>query len=123
MADKIIVIRIVVLGFAIVCNATANILIKVGMNKVGDTKGIWELAKKAVMQPQLLAGIFSFILAFVSYSYILTKLNLSIAYPIMVSMGIVIVVTVSYLFLCESINIIQIIGFVLIIAGVWMVAK
>ena len=123
MADKIIVIRIVVLSFAIVCNATANILIKVGMNKVGDTKGIWELAKKAVMQPQLIAGIISFILAFVSYSYILTKLNLSIAYPIMVSMGIVIVVTVSYLFLCESINIIQIIGFALIIAGVWMVAK
>lgn len=123
MFDKIIVIRIAVLGLAIVFNATANILIKVGMNKVGDTEGIWELAKKAVMQPQLIAGIISFILAFVSYSYILTKLNLSVAYPIMVSMGIVIVVSVSYLFLYESINIIQVIGFALIIAGVWMVAK
>ena len=123
MIDKIVIIRIVVLALAIVFNATANILIKVGMNKIGETHGIMELAHKAVMQPQLIAGIFSFIMAFVSYSYILTKLNLSIAYPIMVSMGLVIVVTVSYFWLNESINIIQILGFILIIAGVWMVAK
>jgi len=121
--DKIIVIRIAVLALAIIFNAMANILIKVGMNKVGETEWILELAKKAVVQPQLIAGIVSFIMAFVSYSYILTKLNLSIAYPIMVSMGLVIVVTVSYLFLHESISIVQIFGFVLIITGVWMVAK
>lgn len=123
MVDKIIVIRIGVLALAITFNATANILIKVGMNKVGETESILELAKKAVVQPQLIAGIFSFIMAFVSYSYILTKLNLNIAYPIMVSMGLVIVVIVSYFWLHESINIIQIVGFILIIAGVWMVAK
>lgn len=123
MIDKIIVIRIVVLSLAITFNATANILIKVGMNKVGETENIIELAKKAVVQPQLLAGIFSFVMAFVSYIYILTKLNLNIAYPIMVSMGLVIVVTVSYFWLHESISIIQILGCILIIAGVWMVAK
>ncbi len=123
MIDKIIVIRIVVLSLAISFNATANILIKVGMNKVGETESIIELVKKAVFQPQLLAGIFSFVMAFISYSYILTKLNLNIAYPIMVSMGLVIVVTVSYFWLHESITIIQILGCILIIAGVWMVAK
>ncbi len=123
MSDKIVVIRIGILALAIVFNATANILIKVGINKVGETKGILELAKKAVVQPQLLAGMFSFVMAFVSYSYILTKLNLSIAYTIMVSMGLVIVVSVSYFLLNESISFIQILGFLLIIAGVWMVAK
>lgn len=123
MIDKIVIIRIVVLALAIVFNATANILIKVGMNKIGETRGIMELVQKALMQPQLIAGIFSFIMAFVSYSYILTKLNLSIAYPIMVSMGLVIVVTVSYVWLNESINVTQVLGFILIIAGVWMVAK
>ncbi|MFO7889304.1 MAG: SMR family transporter [bacterium] len=123
MIDKIVVVRIAVLGLAIIFNATANILIKVGMNKIGETNGIMELAKKAVVQPQLIAGIISFIMAFVSYSYILTKLNLSVAYPIMVSMGLVIVVTVSYFWLQESINIIQILGFIFIIVGVWMVAK
>jgi len=114
---------IIILTIAIVFNALANILMKVGMRNVGKTDHFMDLAVKAVRQPALILGVFSFGLALLAYSIVLTRLNLSIAYPVMVSMGLIIVVTVSAMFLQETISVIQIVGFILIIAGVWLVAK
>jgi len=115
--------RYIILIAAIVFNAVANILIKAGMNKIGKTDNMVILFKKAISQPALLAGIFSFGLALVAYSFVLTKLNLSIAYPVMVSMGLIVVVLASRFLLNESISLLQVFGFVLIISGVWMVAR
>ena len=114
---------IITLVLAIVLNAGANILIKVAMLKIGETNGMAELIKKAILQPAMWCGVISFGLALAAYSMVLSRLNLSIAYPIMVSMGLIIVVLVSALVLKEVISPLQIAGFVLIIAGVWLVAR
>jgi multidrug transporter EmrE-like cation transporter len=114
---------VIILIVAIVMNALANILIKLGMKDGEGLTGLPELIKYAIGQPFLYAGVVSFGLALVAYSIVLTKLNLSIAYPIMVSMGLIIVVLVSYFALKESITFLQIVGFIFIIAGVWMVAR
>lgn len=114
---------VIVLVFAIVFNAVANILIKVGMLRVGKTESLVQTLTKAVTQPAILLGVVSFGLALGAYGFVLTKLNLSVAYPTMVSMGLIIVVLASYFFLNEVIRPVQIAGFVLIIAGVWMVAR
>jgi multidrug transporter EmrE-like cation transporter len=114
---------VIILILAIVLNATANILIKVGMLRVGRTGSVLQIAGRAIVQPALLGGIFSFALALAAYSLVLTRLNLSVAYPIMVSMGLVIVVLASYFLLNETITLVQVIGFGFIIAGVWMVAR
>jgi len=111
------------LVLAILLNAVANILMKVGMSRIGKTNGLPALAKKAMGQPVVLAGMACFVLALVAYSMVLTRLNLSVAYPIMVSMGLVVVVLASAFILFERITWIQVVGFVLIIAGVWMVAR
>jgi multidrug transporter EmrE-like cation transporter len=113
----------IVLIMAIVFNALANILIKVGMLKAGRLESIPDAVKYALGQPFLYAGVVSFGLALVAYSIVLSKLNLSVAYPIMVSMGLIIVVLVSYFALKETITFLQIAGFIFIIAGVWMVAR
>ena len=114
---------VVILIFAIFFNALANILIKVGMVRVGKTEGWFQLLAKAALQPALLGGIISFALALVAYSFVLTRMNLSVAYPIMISMGLIIVVFASHFVLSEAITPLQIAGFLLIIAGVWMVAR
>ena len=114
---------VVILIVAICLNALANILIKVGMLRVDREGGLVQILREAALQPALLAGIASFVLALAAYSIVLTKLNLSVAYPIMVSMGLVIVVLASYFFLNEQISLVQVAGFLLIIAGVWMVAR
>ena len=50
-------------------------------------------------------------------------MNLSIAYPLMTSIGFMIVILASWLFLNEIITPLQIVGFLFILSGVWMVAK
>lgn len=114
---------VITLTFAIVFNALANILIKLGMVKVGKTEGWLQMLRRAVVQPAILSGVVLFGLALAAYSVVLTKLNLSVAYPIMISMGLVIVVFASHFMLNEAITPLQIAGFLLIISGVWLVAR
>jgi multidrug transporter EmrE-like cation transporter len=112
-----------VLALAIILNALANILMKVAMHKQSKTTEIIEVITQAFTNPTLFLGILSFALALVAYCYVLSKINLSIAYPIMTSLGFLIVILASWLFLGETITKIQIVGFICIIAGVWMVAR
>jgi spermidine export protein MdtJ len=113
----------VTLVFAILLNALANILMKVGMSRVGKTSGLLPMLRHTLRQPALWGGLVSFGLALGAYSLVLTKMNLSVAYPVMVSMGLIVVVLASAFLLMEPVSAVQIIGFGLIIAGVWMVAR
>ena len=112
-----------VLTLAIILNALANILMKVAMLRQEKTTTLLTLARQSLTNPVLLLGIISFGLALVAYCFVLAKINLSIAYPLMTSLGFVIVILASWLFLGEHISRIQLVGFTCIIAGVWMVAR
>jgi multidrug transporter EmrE-like cation transporter len=61
-------------------------------------------------------------LAFVLYSIVLTRVNLSIAYPVMTSLGLVIISLVSILVFKEVITGVQAGGLLLIVIGVWLVS-
>jgi len=112
----------IILVLAIIFNAIANILMKVGMLKEKQSTNLIGFIISMTLNPILLGGIICFALGLAAYCYVLTKLNLSIAYPIMTSLGYVIVIIASWLFLKETITLVQIAGFGFIIAGVWMVA-
>ncbi len=114
----------VILGLAIIFNAVANILIKLGMSKVtlGPEFNALQMIITMLTNLYVISGIISFGLALVLYSYVLNKINLSIAYPLMTSLGYAIVVSFSVLFFKETLALYQIIGLILIISGVWMVA-
>jgi multidrug transporter EmrE-like cation transporter len=98
---------------------------KVGMNKVGglNMRPALSWLISMVSNPFVFFGLFCFGVALVAYNYVLSQLNLSIAYPLMTSIGYCIVIVVSWLFLQEKIVPVQVLGFTFIIAGVWMVAK
>jgi len=113
----------IVLGLAIIFNAMANILMKMGMLRVDSNSDIFSMASQSIAEPVIPLGIISFILALICYLYVLSKLNLSIAYPMMTSLGFLIVILASWAFLKESITTIQVVGFVFIILGVWMAAR
>ena len=112
----------VILGVAIFLNALANILIKEGVMDKGGKFTI-EMVTKVITSPTIVGGIVSFAFALVAYGYVLTGMNLSIAYPLMTSIGFIIVTLTSWLFLKESITPVQTIGLQFILSGVWMVAK
>jgi multidrug transporter EmrE-like cation transporter len=113
----------IILILAITFNAVANILMKVGMLREKPASNLMSFVTDMILNPVLIAGMICFALGLAAYCYVLTKLNLSIAYPIMTSVGYVIVIIASWLFLKETITFFQIMGFTFIIAGVWMVAR
>lgn len=109
---------------AIVLNAAANILIKLGMRGGGvvNFNQLGLTLVNLITNFYFLGGLVSFGLALVFYSFVLQKINLSVAYPIMTSVGFVFVILVSVLFLKESLTFWQMLGILLIVAGVWLVA-
>ena len=113
----------VIFVIAIVLNALANILMKIGALKPKEATSLATVLLNMVLNPVIIAGVLCFGLALAAYNYVLIKTDLSVAYPIMTSLGFVIVVLVSWLFLKETITLIQLSGLGLIIAGVWMVAR
>jgi multidrug transporter EmrE-like cation transporter len=114
----------IILALAVILNALANILMKVGMVRQGESDvSLMVMATRALVNPALLAGVTCFALALIAYCYVLAKINLSVAYPIMTSLGYVIVIVASWMFLKEHITLVQVVGFAFIIAGVWMVAR
>ena len=119
---------------ALVLNATANLLIRAGARGIA-AKWSEEMAapqvavpvlaalKAGVVNPWIIGGVVCFALNLAAYSYALTKLPVSLAYPIMVSVGYAIIVCGAAVWFSERLNIWQWVGVGVILAGVWMVAS
>lgn len=110
------------LAVALVLNATANILLKIGAAQLG---GLDEpnLVRRLITNYYLPAGLSVFALNVVFYVLALTRLNLSVAYPIMMAGGVVIIVAASILLLHETLTIRQTLGLLLLIVGIVLVAE
>ncbi len=112
-----------ILTIAIVFNGAANILMKAGMRQDPAVSGLTGMIRHYLTSWPVMIGLFLFALNVVAYTQALTKLPLSVAYPIMVSMSGLIVVTGSMLIFKESISWIQWVGFALILAGIVCVTR
>ncbi|MCL5935644.1 MAG: cation transporter, partial [Firmicutes bacterium] len=94
----------VVLLAAIIFNAGANIMIKAAMRKSPiflEQGAVLQAFAQAVKNPQLIAGVALFGLALAAYSVVLSKINLSVAYPIMTGAGFLLVFLFSGLYFKE----------------------
>jgi len=115
-----------VLLAAIVLNAGANIMIKAAMRKtpiILEHGALLQVIIQALKNPLLITGVALFGLALAAYSIVLSKINLSIAYPIMTGAGFLLVFLASAVFFKESIAPVHLIGAGLILAGVWTLAR
>lgn len=117
----------VALGIALVLNASANLMMKMGSNSIareGDLlkSGIAGGLAAVAKSPILLVGLTCFALNAAFYVYALqsTRLTISIAYPIMVGGGYALIVIVAYLHpaLAERLTLGQMAGVALILTGV-----
>ena len=115
------------LTIALVLNASANIMLKLGAGKLGPLKdpnlSLVEKIPHLLTNYVLILGLGSFALNIVFYTIALSKLKLSIAYPIMTVGGVFIITTFSALSLKESLNGIQYTAIVLITIAIGMLAS
>lgn len=114
---------ILLLICAIILNATANILMKLGAQRMGGLSLNIEGLKNFLTNPIIWAGVTSFGLTLVLYTYVLSKMKLSVAYPLMTSLGFLIVVSFSVLYLKEAVHWPQVVGLLLVIGGLYLIAQ
>ena len=109
---------------ALTGNALANICIKLGSQQFAEgVQLFWKDPAILFKNGFFLAGVMLFAVALVMYSLGISKMNLSIAYPIMTSMGFLIVVSFSVWQLQEQLMWWQWMGIVLILLGVILLSQ
>ena len=108
---------------SIILGAIAQYFLKVGVIAVSEkSKNISEIIKSGVTNWHLLSGLFCYGLSLLLWFYVLSKMELSKAYPL-VSLGYVFTLILGYWFLNEEITISKIIGITLIMVGVIVLVR
>jgi drug/metabolite transporter (DMT)-like permease len=116
---------ILIIVFSVMVSSVAQILLKLGMTKVGRISNLNETPLKlftALTSPLVLAGLFVFALSALIWLIALSRVKLSIAYP-MVSLGYVAVVMFSWLIFKEPLKPISVLGCATVIIGVVLISK
>lgn len=110
----------------VVIGTTGQLLLKYGMDKIGEfafaAHNIWPIAIKVITNPFIVGGVCCYVLSLVIWLLILSRAQVSYAYP-MLSMGYVITAIAAYYFFGEDLSLARILGIVFVILGVLLIAK
>lgn len=108
---------------AVGLGAVGQLLMKSGMNQVGaiDSLGIGMFVHM-FSNPRVILGFASYGISSICYLVALSRLDLSVAYP-MVGIGYILVMLISWLILHEPVSPARWMGALLIVAGVWLVGR
>lgn len=115
--QRLITLGLILVNVALV--SSAQLLLKIGAGKITsviDKNHLFESVIKVVFNPYLFFGTSCYVVSLVLWIYVLTRAQLSLAYPIM-SLSYVAVMLLSVLFINESVNLPQWGGALLIVIG------
>ncbi len=107
-------------------NACAQLLLKAGVSAVGHFEftraNILPVGLKLAMQLPIIGGLACYVVSVVVWILGLSRVDVSVAYP-MLSLGYVVNAVAAYYLLGESVNAMRLGGIAVIIAGVVLVAR
>lgn len=111
----------ILLGIAIITTVLSQLFFKQGMLAIGNINfslsQMWSLIVNILKSPYLLIGLFFYGISFLLWLVVISKIKLSIAYPL-TSLNFVLVVIASYFLYGERLSLLQYISIVLIIIGI-----
>jgi multidrug transporter EmrE-like cation transporter len=114
------------LMLGVLLNASAQLLLKAGTNAVGHfeftASNILPVGLKLALQPHILGGVGCYVVSLVVWIMGLSRVPVSIAYP-MLSIGYVLNAVAAWYLFGESITAQKLIGIGFIIAGVFLVTR
>jgi multidrug transporter EmrE-like cation transporter len=111
------------LAAALIFNAAANLLIKYSAIHHPGAPGAGASALQAYFTVPFAAGVVCFGLNLLAYTQALKKLPISLAYPLMVSIGYLIILAVSWSLFGERLAPVRYAGAGLMLVGLWMLAR
>jgi multidrug transporter EmrE-like cation transporter len=110
----------------VLLNAAAQLMLKAGTNAVGHfefTAGnIVPVGMKLALQPFILGGVACYVVSLVVWIMGLSRVEVSIAYP-MLSIGYIINAVAAWYLFGESVTAMRMTGIGFIIVGVFLVAR
>ncbi len=117
---------IVFILFTVVTNAAAQLMLKYGMVQLGPISfaGVNPVIKilQIVFSPWVFLGLSTFVISMASHLYVLSKVELSFAYPFL-SLAYVLVAVFAYFVFREDLNALRIAGIGLICVGTVLIAQ
>ncbi len=115
---------LIVLG--VLLNAAAQLALKQGMHLIGHFDFRLENAGRIFMavaaSPFVLAGLACYVVSVVVWLLVLSRVEVSYAYPLL-SIGYIVVALVGWLFLNESMVASRWAGILVICLGVWLITR
>jgi len=110
----------------VLLNATAQLLLKAGTNRVGEFAFTWEnvvpIGIKLAMNPPILAGLACYVVSVMVWIVALSRVPVSVAYP-MLSVGYIVNALAAWMLFGESLAAQKIVGIGFIVVGVFLVAR
>jgi drug/metabolite transporter (DMT)-like permease len=110
----------------VMLNAAAQLLLKAGVSRVGEIKltlnTILSAGWKLAFEPHILGGLTCYVISVVVWILALSRVQVSIAYP-MLSLGYVVTAVAAWWLMGESLSAVRITGIAVIIVGVYLVAR
>jgi multidrug transporter EmrE-like cation transporter len=119
------------LSFALVLcgvllNAAAQLLLKAGTNAVGhfefSAANVLPIGWKVATQPYVIGGLSCYVVSVVVWILALSRVEVSIAYP-MLSIGYVVNAVAAYFLFGEAVGVQRLVGIGIIVLGVYVVAR
>lgn len=109
---------------SVLLGATAQVSLKKGMQVVGEISitNLYSNIAKIVFNIYIIAGLVFYTLSLVIWLIVLSKMELSKAYPF-VSIGYVITFFCGIIFLGEQITIYKLVGLVFVVTGIIIMSK
>ena len=110
----------------VMLNAAAQLLLKAGARAIAgvgfSVANGWTLAERIALNPPILAGLALYAVSVVVWILALSRVEVSIAYP-MLSIGYIVNALAGWLLFSEAVSAARVAGIGVIIVGVWLVAR
>ena len=110
----------------VLLNAAAQLLLKAGTNRVGEfafsLDNLVPVGTKLAASPPILAGLACYVVSVVVWILALSRVPVSIAYP-MLSVGYIVNAIAAWMLFGESLTAQKLVGIGFIVVGVWLVAR
>jgi len=110
----------------VLLNAAAQLLLKAGTNAIGhfdfSVANALPIGLKVAAQPFILGGLACYAVSVVVWILALSRVEVSVAYP-MLSIGYVVNAVAAYLLFGEAVTVQRLVGIGIIVVGVYIVAR
>ena len=112
--------------FGVLLNAAAQLLLKAGTNSIGhfafSRDNILPIGLKLAVEPHIAGGLACYVVSVVVWILALSRVEVSIAYP-MLSIGYVVNALAAWYLFGEAVTVSRLVGIGIIIIGVYIVAR